>query len=172
MRLPSTAISSVYLSLVGQENFHRALDCLSSATCRPCYPGRSHGPLPFSKSATSAFPVCQLGRQLQLRLTRLRVGSLALRFANWKLTPPCYQDAAPLNYRDVRTIPRTGLEPVRPNSCYCIRTAPYFHTMSKVIRGRGRKGWRKERANNRELSPLFSHPVRSLPPRLHSSIIR
>ena len=44
-------------------------------------------------------------------------------FANWKLTTPCYQDAAPLSYRSVRTIPRTVLEPVRPNSCYCIRTS-------------------------------------------------
>jgi hypothetical protein len=30
-------------------------------------------------------------------------------FANWKLTTPCYQDAAPLNYRGARIIPRTGL---------------------------------------------------------------
>ena len=56
-----------------------ALDCLSSAPCRPCYPGRFHGLLPFSKSATSAFPICPLGRHLLYSLTRLLVGSLALR---------------------------------------------------------------------------------------------
>ena len=56
-----------------------ALDCLSPTTCRPCYPGRFDGPLPFSISMTSAFPTCPLGRHLQIRLTRLRTGSLALR---------------------------------------------------------------------------------------------
>lgn len=30
-------------------------------------------------------------------------------FAKWELTTPCYQDAAPLNYRGERIIPRTGL---------------------------------------------------------------
>jgi hypothetical protein len=30
-------------------------------------------------------------------------------FANWELTTPCYQDAAPLSYRDERIIPRAGL---------------------------------------------------------------
>ena len=34
-------------------------------------------------------------------------------FANWELTTPCYQDAAPLSYRGERTTPRTGLKPVR-----------------------------------------------------------
>ena len=34
-------------------------------------------------------------------------------FANWELTTPCCQDAAPLSYRGVRTIPRAGLEPAR-----------------------------------------------------------
>jgi hypothetical protein len=30
-------------------------------------------------------------------------------FANWELTTPCYQNAAPLNYWSVRTTPQTGL---------------------------------------------------------------
>ena len=34
-------------------------------------------------------------------------------FANWELTTPCCQDAAPLSYRGERTTPRTGLKPVR-----------------------------------------------------------
>jgi len=34
-------------------------------------------------------------------------------FANWELTTPCYQNAAPLSYRGERTTPRTGLKPVR-----------------------------------------------------------
>ena len=34
-------------------------------------------------------------------------------FANWKLTTPCYQNAASLNYRGERITPRTGLQPVR-----------------------------------------------------------
>ena len=34
-------------------------------------------------------------------------------FANWELTTPCCQDAAPLSYRGERITPRTGLKPVR-----------------------------------------------------------
>ncbi len=34
-------------------------------------------------------------------------------FANWELTTPCYQNAAPLNYRGERIIPQAGLQPAR-----------------------------------------------------------
>ena len=85
LRLPAwpTAISSPYtrrlMSLKHHHNGSPALDCLSSAPCRPCYPGRLHEPLPFSTSVTSAFPICPLGRHLHLSLTRLLLGSLSLR---------------------------------------------------------------------------------------------
>jgi hypothetical protein len=34
-------------------------------------------------------------------------------FANWELTTPCYQNAAPLSYRGERIIPQAGLQPAR-----------------------------------------------------------
>jgi len=34
-----------------------ALHCFSSVTCRPCYPGRSDGTLPFSHPIDSALPL-------------------------------------------------------------------------------------------------------------------
>ena len=117
LRLPiqPAAISSPYTRRLIFLKHHYigspALDCLSSATCRPCYPGRSHGLLPFPKSAASAFPICPLGRHLLYSLTRLPVGFTCVTaccFANWKLTTPCYQDAAPLNYRGESDNPPDG----------------------------------------------------------------
>ena len=56
-----------------------ALDRLSSAACRPCYPGRSHPPLPFSQRMSSGLPQLTRGSDSPTRVTRLPVGSLALR---------------------------------------------------------------------------------------------
>ena len=56
-----------------------ALDRLSCATCRPCYPGRSSGPLPFSKPWCCGLPHLTTGSASSHQVTRLRTGSLALR---------------------------------------------------------------------------------------------
>ena len=56
-----------------------ALDCLSSAACRPCYPGRPRGLLPFSRPACIGLPHVSTGSASSKSLTRLRAGSLALR---------------------------------------------------------------------------------------------
>ena len=37
----------------------------------------------------------------------------ACSFAVWKLTTPCYHDAASSYYRGARTTPQTGLQPAR-----------------------------------------------------------
>ena len=56
-----------------------ALDCQSSATCRPCYPGRSPEPIPFSKPWCCGLPHMTSGSASSDQVTRLRAGSLALR---------------------------------------------------------------------------------------------
>ena len=107
LRLPirPSSISLPYTRRLVLLKHHRigspALHCLSSATCRPCYPGRPRRPIPFSGPGATAFPIRPLGRHLRYN-ARLPLGSLivtACCFANWELTTPCYQDAAPLNYR-------------------------------------------------------------------------
>jgi len=71
LRLPirPTAISLPYtrrLMFLGHHhNGSPALGWISSATCRPCYPGRFHRPLPLSESVAAAFPIRPLGRHLQ-----------------------------------------------------------------------------------------------------------
>ena len=56
-----------------------ALDRLSAAACRPCYPGRRHPPLPFSQRMPTGLPQLTRGSASPVRVTRLPVGSLALR---------------------------------------------------------------------------------------------
>jgi hypothetical protein len=71
--------------------------------------------------AASVFPACDNGLPLVStgsassvevnEATRRFAFVTAGCFANWELTTPCCQDAAPLSYRGVRTTPRTGLNP-------------------------------------------------------------
>jgi len=56
-----------------------ALDCLSSATCHPCYPGRSSRPIPFSLSECVGLPLLSTESASSFRFSRLHLGSLALR---------------------------------------------------------------------------------------------
>ena len=62
-----------------------ALDRLSSAACHPCYPGRKHPLLPFSQRVSTGLPHLTRGSASPVQVTRLPVGSLALRPA----TSPC-----------------------------------------------------------------------------------
>ncbi len=56
-----------------------ALHRLSAAACHPCYPGRRHRPLPFSKSMPIGLPHLTRGSASPLKVSRLHVGSLPLR---------------------------------------------------------------------------------------------
>jgi len=56
-----------------------ALDRLSSAACHPCYPGRKHPLLPFSQRVSTGLPHLTRGSASPVQVTRLPVGSLALR---------------------------------------------------------------------------------------------
>lgn len=102
-----------------------ALDCLSSVTCRPCYPGRLPAPLPLFQRARSGLPLLTTGSASPIRLrgyvwVHLRCG-LLLRCR--ELTTPDHSDAAPLGYQVVRTTPWTGLQPASTHSCYCERSS-------------------------------------------------
>lgn len=85
LRLPSwpAAISSPYtLQLMTLHHHHEgspALDCLSSATCRPCYPGRLSSPVPLCLTGYCGLPLTSTGSASSLLFTRLHLGSLALR---------------------------------------------------------------------------------------------
>ena len=83
--MPPAAISLPYTHRFMLLSHHGigspALDRLSSAACRPCYPGRSHPPLPFSQRMSSGLPQLTRGSDSPTRVTRLPVGSLALRLA-------------------------------------------------------------------------------------------
>ena len=56
-----------------------ALHRLSAATCHPCYPGRRHGPFPFSPSMPIGLPQLTRGSASPIQVTGLLVGSLSLR---------------------------------------------------------------------------------------------
>ena len=56
-----------------------ALGNKSSITCRPCYPERRCAPLPLFQRTSSDLPLLTTGSASPIVLTRLRVGSLALR---------------------------------------------------------------------------------------------
>jgi hypothetical protein len=56
-----------------------ALHCFSSATCRPCYPGKSDATLPLSHGTGNGLPHLTTGSASPNILTRLPVGSLTLR---------------------------------------------------------------------------------------------
>ena len=85
LRLPSwpAAISFPYthqlMSLPHHHEGSPALDCLSSATCRPCYPERSSIPIPFHWSGCIGLPLTSTESASPSLLTRLHMGSLALR---------------------------------------------------------------------------------------------
>ncbi len=89
-----------------------ALVCLSSTACHPCYPGRYYRLLPLTESAIFGLPPCPRGRHLRFGIDEATCRfacAAACGFANWELTTPHCSDAAPLNYRGERIIPRTGL---------------------------------------------------------------
>jgi hypothetical protein len=85
LRLPSwpAAFSFPYthqlMTLYHHHEGSPALDCLSSATCRPCYPGRSSRPIPLYLSECVGLPLTSTGSASPSLLTRLLLGSLALR---------------------------------------------------------------------------------------------
>ena len=56
-----------------------ALRCSSSTACHPCYPGRSQRPLPLSEPLSIGLPHLSTGSASSNSLTRLHLGSLALR---------------------------------------------------------------------------------------------
>jgi len=80
----------------------------------PATPEDFTGRFRFPNLQTSAFPERPPGRHLQNNneATSRFTCVTACCFANWELTTPCYQNAAPLSYRGERTTPRTGLKPV------------------------------------------------------------
>ena len=53
----------------------------SSTAYHPCYPERYDDPLSFSQIIIYGFPLCPQGQHLHFKLTRLHLGSLALRSA-------------------------------------------------------------------------------------------
>lgn len=101
-----------------------ALDCLSSATCRLCYPGKPPSRFRFPCPGAAAFPMRPQGRHFQLinEATYRFTCVTACRFAVWELTTRRCRNAALMHYRGERTIPRAGLQPARSGSCYCVRT--------------------------------------------------
>lgn len=89
-----------------------ALVCLSSTACRPCYPGRYYRLLPLPESAIFGLPHVSTGSASSICIDEATCRfacAAACGFANWELTTPDCSDAAPLNYRGERIIPRTGL---------------------------------------------------------------
>ena len=67
----------------------------SSRTCRPCYPERKRTPLPLFRHSSYGLPLPSTGSPSPIFVTRLHVGSLALRpalllFGNSRqwITPP------------------------------------------------------------------------------------
>lgn len=84
LRLPiqPAAISFPYTHRLMVLSHHHtgspALGCLSSASCRPCYPGRSHRSIPFSKPVRSGLPHLTTGSASPVQVTRLHLGSLSL----------------------------------------------------------------------------------------------
>ena len=120
LRLPMQpgVTSSPYtrrLMLLGHHSIGSpALDHTSSATCRPCYPGRLDGKIPLSIPARCGLPhlSTRSASSVEFNEATYRFTCVtACCFANWELTTPDYSDAAPLSYRGVRTTPRTGLKP-------------------------------------------------------------
>ena len=113
------AFVSLYASVDGLPipvNGSPALGSASSITCRPCYPGRDHAPLPLFQHASSDLPLLTTGSASPIRLRGYSWVHLALRPATllqWKLTTPCCHDAASSRYQGARTIPWTGLQPAR-----------------------------------------------------------
>ena len=81
----------------------------------PATPGVDWRHFRYSNAHPTAFPFCPQGRLLHFvyeathRFTCVTACSLAV----WKLTTPCYHDAASSCYRGVRTTPQTGLQPAR-----------------------------------------------------------
>ena len=87
--MPPAAISLPYTHRLMFLSHHGigspALDRLSSVACHPCYPGRKHPLLPFSQRMSTGLPHLTTGSASPSVVTRLPVGSLALRPA----TSPC-----------------------------------------------------------------------------------
>lgn len=52
---------------------------ISSTTCHPCYPGSRWTPLPLFQRPSSGLPLQDTGSASPFSVTRLRLGSLALR---------------------------------------------------------------------------------------------
>ena len=85
LRLPMrpSGISFPYTLRLMSLQLHRigspALHCLSSMACHPCYPGRSLGRLPLSTPWCCGLPHLTTGSASPIQVTRLLIGSLALR---------------------------------------------------------------------------------------------
>ena len=80
---PPAAISFPYthrlMFLTPHDHGPPALHRLSAATCHPCYPGRKHGPFPFSPSTPIGLPQLTRGSASPIQVTGLHIGSLPLR---------------------------------------------------------------------------------------------
>jgi len=103
---------------------------ISSTTCHPCYPGSRWTPLPLFQRPSSGLPLQDTGSASPFSVTRLRLGSLALRPA-----------ALPWETYDLRLLERRF--PVLER-----RTDNSFHgTLTRWIYRRSR----------RTVCPLLSH---------------
>lgn len=106
----------INVSLAGHHMGSPALDCLSSTTCHPCYPGESHTAFPFFLFCASfGFPSATMRSALPINLrgyisVHFRCGLL---FCRKEITTPDCSDAAPSCYRGEWIIPPTGLQPAR-----------------------------------------------------------
>lgn len=71
---------------------------ISSTTCHPCYPGSRWTPLPLFQRPSSGLPLQDTGSASPFSVTRLRLGSLALRpccFALGNSRPPITRTPLP-----------------------------------------------------------------------------
>ena len=100
---------------------------LSSTTCHPCYPGSRCAPLPLFQRSPSGLPLQSRGSASPFSVTRLRLGSLALRPAALplgNLRPPITRTPPPgarkaygqllsrdFNPLDIPPITANGLSP-------------------------------------------------------------
>jgi hypothetical protein len=111
----------------------------------PATPGANECHFRYSSIHPTAFPFCPQGRRLQFvhEATHRFTCVTACFLAVWKLTTPRYHDAASSCYRDVRTIPRTGLKPARLTAV----------TANGQVRPKSAR-WRHSRGNQLKNRPM------------------